>query len=389
TTNTEYGDDKTIVEIFVDNLGSDRLSDRVRSEVDTAGKHKDLKYAMKQAFEELREMLLMKTEVMRHAAAFGLDIRELKPTGRKRRFSGEKQPGQPSPAGHRSQTERKPIRCFNCGKVGHKASECPFRKVNPKSQDKKSMKARVALNKESSKTPSEYMSIVNEQGEEEVVLALLDSGCEHSIMDIRIGRTLEPIEKQAQWVDIIMADGSSCGASERWLFRIKARGAMCCDLFFTEWFIMLDLGEHSEIGMYLCWECIQRLDLFGDCRFRREEPDADDWFEEPEEVDISEELTCDADELKDRIRPLLIDYMLKDKRDQPSSIEPMRLKLKDEEIRMAQPPRRLPFHRESFVRNEIESLLSKKVISPSQSEYSSPIVVVPKKGGELRISLCQ
>ncbi|GKT37155.1 hypothetical protein ADUPG1_009998, partial [Aduncisulcus paluster] len=151
TTNTEYGDDKTIVEIFVDNLGSDRLSDRVRSEVDTAGKHKDLKYAMKQAFEELREMLLMKTEVMRHAAAFGLDIRELKPTGRKRRFSGEKQPGQPSPAGHRSQTERKPIRCFNCGKVGHKASECPFRKANPKSQDKKSMKARVALNKESSK----------------------------------------------------------------------------------------------------------------------------------------------------------------------------------------------------------------------------------------------
>ena len=47
-----------------------------------------------------------------------------------------------------------------------------------------------------------------------------------------------------------------------------------------------------------------------------------------------------------------------------------------------QPPRRLPFHQRSMVKQMLDDMLSKGVIEPSAGPWSSPIVLVPKKTGQ-------
>ena len=49
-----------------------------------------------------------------------------------------------------------------------------------------------------------------------------------------------------------------------------------------------------------------------------------------------------------------------------------------------QPPRRLPFHQRSMVKQMLDDMLSKGVIEPSAGPWSSPIVLVPKKDGSIR-----
>ena len=49
-----------------------------------------------------------------------------------------------------------------------------------------------------------------------------------------------------------------------------------------------------------------------------------------------------------------------------------------------QPPRRLPFHQRSMVKQMLDDMLSKEVIEPAAGPWSSPIVLVPKKDGSIR-----
>ena len=48
------------------------------------------------------------------------------------------------------------------------------------------------------------------------------------------------------------------------------------------------------------------------------------------------------------------------------------------------PPRRLPFHQRQETKQLVEDMLQKEVIEPSQSPWSSPIVLVKKKDGSTR-----
>ena len=49
-----------------------------------------------------------------------------------------------------------------------------------------------------------------------------------------------------------------------------------------------------------------------------------------------------------------------------------------------QPPRRVPMHRRDIVQNEIDKMLDRGVIEHCDGPWSSPIVLVAKKGGDLR-----
>ena len=48
-------------------------------------------------------------------------------------------------------------------------------------------------------------------------------------------------------------------------------------------------------------------------------------------------------------------------------------------------PRRLAYDEKCKLRVIVERLLERKIIQPSESEYASPIVLVKKKNGELRM----
>ena len=49
-----------------------------------------------------------------------------------------------------------------------------------------------------------------------------------------------------------------------------------------------------------------------------------------------------------------------------------------------QPPRRLPFHQRSMVKQMLDDMFSKGIIEPAAGPWSSPIVLVPKKDGSIR-----
>ena len=52
-----------------------------------------------------------------------------------------------------------------------------------------------------------------------------------------------------------------------------------------------------------------------------------------------------------------------------------------------QPARRLPFVHREQLSNMIDDLLNRGIIQPSSSPWSSPVVLVPKKDGSLRVCI--
>ncbi|GKT25387.1 hypothetical protein ADUPG1_013020, partial [Aduncisulcus paluster] len=135
----DFGDEEKVVEIFIKNLARPRLSDRVSSEVDTAERKKDLDFAMKKSFEEMKEMLAMRDEVLHHSKDFGIVLRE---SEGKRRFQPQesfRKTGTDRFKRHASAGASKEIRCFKCGRVGHKAYECKYTKRSDKPQSVKNV----------------------------------------------------------------------------------------------------------------------------------------------------------------------------------------------------------------------------------------------------------
>jgi hypothetical protein len=54
---------------------------------------------------------------------------------------------------------------------------------------------------------------------------------------------------------------------------------------------------------------------------------------------------------------------------------------------LRQPPRRIPVHYASKIDEMIEDMLKKGIIRPSSSALASPIVIVKKKNGNLRLCI--
>ena len=50
-----------------------------------------------------------------------------------------------------------------------------------------------------------------------------------------------------------------------------------------------------------------------------------------------------------------------------------------------QPPYRLPYAYRGRVKNELQEMLAAEIIEPSSSDWSSPMVVVHKEDGSLRL----
>lgn len=71
---------------------------------------------------------------------------------------------------------------------------------------------------------------------------------------------------------------------------------------------------------------------------------------------------------------------------EPIVNDPLEIKLKNNDVFYFQ-PRRLSYFEKNELQKIIDQLLENKIIRPSNSEYSSPIVLVKKKTGELRLCI--
>jgi len=54
-------------------------------------------------------------------------------------------------------------------------------------------------------------------------------------------------------------------------------------------------------------------------------------------------------------------------------------------VSLSLPSRRVPIHLEEKVSDMIDKLLENDIIEPSESPYNSPLVIVPKKDGNIRL----
>ncbi|GKT36803.1 Transposon Tf2-8 polyprotein, partial [Aduncisulcus paluster] len=249
----------------------------------------------------------------------------------------------------------------------------------------KPVSARMVSSAHASKVPTEYLSIVLENGVEKPITAVLDSGCEESIIDPHVLPFEGQFEEEEVEVELSLADGSSTMVNRRVKVPLKFKGAFGKDLFISEWMLVLELGRTRKVDALICYSTIKRLDLFGRRGTGIEDEELEEWFDEPQEIDVSGHILVEDDCLRPQLQPILLEYERNDRPDEPSKITPMRLDLLGDCSRLAQPPRRLPFHRQEFVKEQVAEWLHDGIIENSSSEFAAPVVVVPKKGDQLRL----
>ncbi|GKT33685.1 hypothetical protein ADUPG1_002589, partial [Aduncisulcus paluster] len=68
-------------------------------------------------------------------------------------------------------------------------------------------------------------------------------------------------------------------------------------------------------------------------------------------------------------------------------IPPLKIRIKKGEVFKTRACRRIPRAHKEFLKQEIKTLLHDGIISDSEGEFFSPIVIVPKKGGKLRLCI--
>ncbi|GKT18251.1 hypothetical protein ADUPG1_011276 [Aduncisulcus paluster] len=237
----DFGDDEHVAAMFLRGLKIPRLSERTRSEVDTAGKKSDLEFVIQQTFTELEEMVAIKDEVLKYSKSFGLSVRQFKPswTGGKRRRAEEP-------------LDRKPIRCHRCGKLGHKAANCRSLPDKPSQSTKTtSNEKRHSFTKSTgNKNFSVYLALcLNEFEKGFDTPGLVDTGSELNIMSRELWEMLDPkgkIEKEITDIILELADGSTRKVSERVRILVKMVGAMDKQIEFWADFILLDIKSEAR-----------------------------------------------------------------------------------------------------------------------------------------------
>ncbi|GKT37508.1 hypothetical protein ADUPG1_003446, partial [Aduncisulcus paluster] len=68
-------------------------------------------------------------------------------------------------------------------------------------------------------------------------------------------------------------------------------------------------------------------------------------------------------------------------------IPPLQIRIKKGELFKTRACRRIPRAHKEFLKQEIKTLLHDGIISDREGEFFSPIVIVPKKGGKLRLCI--
>ncbi|KAK9744220.1 Reverse transcriptase (RNA-dependent DNA polymerase) [Popillia japonica] len=105
------------------------------------------------------------------------------------------------------------------------------------------------------------------------------------------------------------------------------------------------------------------------------------------QTELNLEVNPDVDcQYKNEVKSIISNCMsVVDKKLEPfhSSVK-MKIALKDQNP-IRSKPRRLSYFEKGVVDKIVEDLLEKQIIRPSTSEYSSPIVLVPKKNKEMRL----
>lgn len=299
------------------------------------------------------------------------------------------------------------IRCFNCGAIGHKSSECQqkkegakcFRcnKFSHKSYDCQETKT-GNNDKQDSNQQSNIREISSVNNPNKIYKSVIIDGIEFTAF-IDIGSDVHLISEMAfkkissihdlENSDIVLA---GFGGS-----KIKTLGKFSCNMIIddqsigsTAYVCSNDVmtGDEVIIGNKLLDHVEMHISRKEGLKLRElyDETEEErfickiDIIEDQTELDIGNEVNI---QVKNKINSLLKEYT--PRKTKTTNIE-MRIIVKDENL-IYNSPRRLPFAERNIVDEQIEKWIEDGIVEPCSSEYASQVVVVKKKCGSPRICI--
>lgn len=272
-------------------------------------------------------------------------------------------------------------RCFNCNEFGHVATRCSLTRVEKKekvrcdalgSKDKKTYKPVKILGRE--------------------ILAVLDSGS-----DLHLVRSSCYVKLGAPELELKTIPFDGVGAvNQRTLGRFNTEIEIDNIKFKFDFDVVPDqflghdlliggeLSEYAEVRVKNRQEVLSRIENEGS-----NTSNSDGWREVlsisvsatlQDEPDVSIKHIVDK-EVREEVRTLIENYTPEQTKNTGVT---MRIVLQDD-TPVFQNPQRLSAEQKRLVNEIVDEWISQEIIRPSVSDYASPIVLVAKKNGQVRL----
>lgn len=279
-------------------------------------------------------------------------------------------------------------RCHNCGKLGHKVKDCKSLEKGPKCfrcnnfghiASKCSKSESQANNKVEDKSETKKsMQVTNKTSRDRMcktvevnqfpIEALIDTGS-----DVNLIRAEDYFKIGSPKIEGVTQELKGLGS------RIKTLGCFKADVKMDEstYTTNIHVVPQSAMDMSLVigGELLSQASIIitkENVKVMRIEV----------ENDIQKVTTdCTDANYVNEVTKMIDNYNPKEPK---TTVVTTKIILKDE-LPIHQTPRRLSVKEDEEVQRQIEEWLEKKIIRPSNSEYSSPIVLVKKKNGSTRI----
>ncbi|KAG9390724.1 hypothetical protein J8273_6975 [Carpediemonas membranifera] len=274
--------------------------------------------------------------------------------------------------------------CYNCGGKGHAVYECK----KPKNKCQKCGKSGhldrfckspqyLSLFSMTSHKRKDSLPLRKVKVEGRDVVALIDSGANCSTISPKLTKGMTRISDEERSVRTAKGTIQSQG-SVQGNIKLMPSAFTPKAVSFKPELIVLD----TEFDVVLGYPHLVELGILPDVNVESGE-DSDE-VQVPEAFkhnaaifSLSDQSTKSQAELIKRFSDLFQDL------DEPSRLEPYDLVLKDDRVVNAR-PYYVPPAKIHVVREHIDTLLAKKYIEACQSQYASPAMTVPKKGGKSR-----
>ncbi len=294
---------------------------------------------------------------------------------------------------------RPALTCFSCGKEGHKQAACPERKPSWQREGPRLARKDVARMAVSPAPLGDGLirhevTLVTKAGELPVV-ALLDSGANRDFVSKAVYEQLLDMGVTVRrcTTTVEMLSGTAVtGLEVMCTMRVPpSRTVSRMTSVDVSLLVIEGATEQAVIGMPLMRSLgltgllLQDADQ-GSPAVVHDTIDEDRQLEQEAEVATPLPIVDDGP-YQTELNAVLLEYadLYGELPRGGAAIPPMEIKLKEGEEPLSLPPRRLSPPLQQVVQTTVDEWLDAGIIRPSSSSYSSPIVIVPKKGGQYRV----